>query len=99
MTKEQIEKSVKEVISERLNVKIELLTPKTNVIDDLGADSLDTVDLLQKLEERFEISIPDKDMEKITTISSAVDYFEKRLPESTPQTNTQSKSYFVGPDE
>ena len=65
---------VKEVISEQLGVEAALLTPEANLMDDLGADSLDQVELIMGLEEKFGIVISDEDAEKITTVQEAIDY-------------------------
>jgi len=65
---------VKEVISEQLGVEAALLTPEANLMDDLGADSLDQVELIMGLEEKFDIVISDEDAEKITTVQEAIDY-------------------------
>jgi acyl carrier protein len=66
---------VKKIIIEQLSVdKPEKVIPAANFIDDLGADSLDTVELVMALEEEFEIEIPDEEAEKITTVQAVVDY-------------------------
>ena len=65
---------VKEVISEQLGVEAALLTPEANLMDDLGADSLDQVELIMGLEEKFDIVISDEDAEKITTVQEAINY-------------------------
>ena len=68
---------VKKIIVDQLGVEEELVTPKASFVDDLGADSLDTVELVMALEEEFGIEIPDEDAEKITRVKEAVDYIEK----------------------
>ncbi|HUU56674.1 MAG TPA: acyl carrier protein [bacterium] len=65
---------VKEIIVEQLGVTPEQVTPEASFIEDLGADSLDTVELVMALEEEFDIQIPDEEAEKITTVQQAVDY-------------------------
>jgi len=75
-TKEIIEK-VKQIISEQLGVEESEVTSGASFIDDLGADSLDTVELVMALEEAFDIEIPDEDAEKIRTVQDAIDYIEK----------------------
>jgi len=65
---------VKKIIIEQLGVTEPEVIPAANFIDDLGADSLDTVELVMALEEEFEIEIPDEDAEKITTVQAVVDY-------------------------
>jgi acyl carrier protein len=67
---------VKEIIASQLGVEIEEVTPEASFIDDLGADSLDTVELVMALEEEFGIEIPDEDAEKITTVNDAISYIE-----------------------
>ena len=65
---------VKSIIVEQLGVDEEEVTPDASFVDDLGADSLDTVELVMALEEEFETEIPDEDAEKITTVQLAIDY-------------------------
>lgn len=69
-----IEARVKKIVVEQLGVKDEEVTNDASFVDDLGADSLDTVELVMALEEEFETEIPDEDAEKITTIQEAIDY-------------------------
>lgn len=69
-----IEDRVKKIIVEQLGVKEEDVTSEASFVDDLGADSLDTVELVMALEEEFETEIPDEDAEKITTVSQVVEY-------------------------
>ena len=69
-----IEERVKKMIMEQLDVKEEGVTSDASFVDDLGADSLDTVELVMALEEEFECEIPDEDAEKITTVQQAIDY-------------------------
>jgi acyl carrier protein len=68
------EERVKKVVVEQLGVKEEEVTNEASFVDDLGADSLDTVELVMALEEEFETEIPDEEAEKITTVQLAVDY-------------------------
>ncbi len=68
---------VKEVIIDKLGVEEDTIKLEAHFVDDLGADSLDTVELIMELEEEFGIEIPDEDAEKITTVKAAVDYVEK----------------------
>ena len=65
---------VKKIVVEHLGVEPEKVVENANFIDDLGADSLDTVELVMALEEEFETEIPDEDAEKITTVQQAIDY-------------------------
>ena len=67
---------VKEVIIDKLGVEEDKIVPEASFVDDLGADSLDTVELIMQLEEEFGIEIPDEDAEKMTTVKSVVDYIE-----------------------
>jgi len=69
---------IKAIIAEQLGVKIEEVTPQASFIDDLGADSLDTVELVMALEEEFGIEIPDEDAEKMTTVGEAIKYIEEK---------------------
>ncbi len=69
-----IEARVKDIVVEQLGVDADEVTPDASFIDDLGADSLDTVELVMALEEEFECEIPDESAEKITTVKEAVDY-------------------------
>ena len=71
-----VEQQVKAIVAEQLGVKQEQVTNDASFVDDLGADSLDTVELVMALEEEFEIEIPDEDAEKITTVKDAVSYIE-----------------------
>ena len=69
-----IEERVKKIIVEQLGVKEEEVKAEASFVDDLGADSLDTVELVMALEEEFDTEIPDEEAEKITTVQSSVDY-------------------------
>ena len=69
-----IEARVKKIIIEQLGVKEEQVTNEASFVEDLGADSLNTVELVMALEEEFELEIPDEDAEKITTVQQAIDY-------------------------
>ncbi|MFZ5800750.1 MAG: acyl carrier protein [Candidatus Omnitrophota bacterium] len=69
---------IRAIIAEQLGVKIEEVTPQASFIDDLGADSLDTVELVMALEEEFGIEIPDEDAEKMTTVGDAIKYIEEK---------------------
>ena len=74
-----IEARVKKIIIEQLGVKEEQVTNESSFVEDLGADSLDTVELVMALEEEFELEIPDEDAEKITTVQQAIDYISAHL--------------------
>ena len=67
---------VKELISEQLDVKADDITEASNIQDDLGADSLDVVDLLMSIEDEFEVEIPDEEVENIKTVGALVEYIE-----------------------
>ena len=69
-----VDEKVKQIIVEQLGVDEGEVTPSASFVDDLGADSLDTVELVMALEEEFETEIPDEDAEKITTVQQAIDY-------------------------
>lgn len=69
-----IEERVKKIIGEQLGVKQEEVTNNASFVEDLGADSLDTVELVMALEEEFDTEIPDEEAEKITTVQAAIDY-------------------------
>jgi acyl carrier protein len=73
-----VEEKVKEIIAEQLGVKKEEIKPESSFIDDLGADSLDTVEVVMALEEEFGTEIPDEDAEKITTVGEAIKYIETK---------------------
>ena len=71
---EPVADRVKKIIVDQLGVEEETVTPEASFVDDLGADSLDTVELVMALEEEFETEIPDEEAEKITTVQQAIDY-------------------------
>lgn len=73
---------VKVIIVEQLGVKEEEVEPNASFVDDLGADSLDTVELVMALEEKFGIEIPDEDAEKMKTVGNAVKYLEAKIEKS-----------------
>ena len=73
------EEKVKSIIVEQLGVKVEEVNPTASFIDDLGADSLDTVELVMALEEEFAIEIPDEDAEKMRTVGEAIKYIQDKL--------------------
>ena len=77
-----VEERVKQIIVEQLGVDEAEVTPRASFVDDLGADSLDTVELVMAFEEAFEIEIPDEDAEKIRTVQDAVDYIGKHAKAS-----------------
>ena len=74
-----IEERVKQIVVEQLGVKEDEVSPDSSFVDDLGADSLDTVELVMALEEEFNCEIPDEEAEKITTVLEAMDYIKKNI--------------------
>ncbi|MCL6582016.1 MAG: acyl carrier protein [bacterium] len=78
-----IENRVKEIITEQLGVDEKEVTPDASFIDDLGADSLDTVELVMALEEEFDIEISDEDAEKIITVGDAINYIKENVKEDS----------------
>ena len=72
-----VEERVKQIVVEQLGVDEAEVTPSASFVDDLGADSLDTVELVMAFEEAFDIEIPDEDAEKIRTVKDAIDYIDK----------------------
>jgi len=76
-----VEQKVKEIIVEQLSVGEEEVVPEASFVDDLGADSLDLVELIMVMEEKFEQEIPDEDAEKLQTVQDAINYIKERLPE------------------
>jgi acyl carrier protein len=72
-----VEERVKQIIVEQLGVEVGEVTTSASFVDDLGADSLDTVELVMAFEEAFDVEIPDEDAEKIRTVKDAVDYIGK----------------------
>ena len=79
---EPVADRVKKIIVDQLGVEEELVTPDASFVDDLGADSLDTVELVMALEEEFETEIPDEEAEKITTVQQAIDYINAHTKKS-----------------
>ncbi len=69
---------VVELVSKQMGVDAQKVTPKTSFVNDLGADSLDTVELIMEFEDAFDMNIPDEEAEKIQTVGDAIDYIEKR---------------------
>lgn len=72
---------VKKIIEDKLGVNAEQITMEASFIDDLGADSLDQVELVMDFEDKFEVDIPDEDAEKMRTVGEAIEYLKKRLAE------------------
>ena len=78
MAEKPIDQRVRDIIVEQLGVKPDQVTPEAKFIEDLGADSLDTVELIMALEEEFGIEVPDEQAEKLTTVGDVVKYIEER---------------------
>jgi acyl carrier protein len=78
---EKIQQKVIDLIVDQLGVDADSVTPQAHFIDDLGADSLDTVELVMAFEEEFDIEVPDEDAEKLETVSDVTNYLKKRLNE------------------
>lgn len=76
-----VEERVQKIIAEQLSVSDDQVTSEASFVDDLGADSLDTVELVMALEEEFEIDIPDEEAEKIVKVQDAVDYIKANASE------------------
>jgi len=79
MADSEVFAKVKDIIVEQLGVDEEEVTTSTSFVDDLGADSLDIVELVMAMEEEFDIEIPDEDAEKISTVEDVIEYIDSRL--------------------
>lgn len=79
MDKEKIQERVIQIVCDNLGVNKEQVTRSTSFTEDVGADSLDIVELVMELEEEFEITIPDEEAEKIKTVGEAIDFIEKEI--------------------
>lgn len=82
MSEVEILEKVKKIVTEQLSVEADKVTAQANFANDLGADSLDTVELVMALEEEFDIEIPDEAAEQITTVQQAVDYISNKVAAS-----------------
>lgn len=78
----EIESKVKKIVAEQMTVSEEEISRETSFVNDLNADSLDTVELVMEFEDEFDISIPDEEAEKIQTVGQAIDYIQNRLESS-----------------
>jgi acyl carrier protein len=74
MEREELLQKIKVIVADKLSIGEDQVTEEASFIDDLGADSLDTVELVMALEDEFDLDIPDEDAEKMTTVSKAIDY-------------------------
>ena len=79
MADNDVETKIREAIVEKLGVEESKVTPQASFINDLGADSLDTVELIMELENKFNIQIPDEDQEKIQTVGDAIKYVKSKV--------------------
>ena len=79
MQREELLKKVKSIVADKLSIGEEQITEQASFIDDLGADSLDTVELVMALEDEFGLDIPDEDAEKLTTVGKAMDYIQTKV--------------------
>ena len=82
---EEVVSMVKDLITQSLGVNADEITPDASFIDDLGADSLDTVELVMEFEKAFNLQIPDEDAEKISTVQDSIDYIQAHLQGSAQQ--------------
>ncbi len=82
MSEKSIEEKVKDIIVEQLGVNPEQVTPAASFIGDLGADSLDTVELVMAFEDEFGVEVPDEDAEKLQTVSDVVNYIDQKTGEA-----------------
>ncbi|MEG1602374.1 MAG: acyl carrier protein [Cloacibacillus sp.] len=79
MKMEEVQLKLKEIVMDRLNAEEEQIKPEASFVEDLGADSLDIVELIMGIEEEFDIEIPDEDAEKLTTVGEAMSYVKTKL--------------------
>ena len=79
MTKEEAVAKLKAIVSDRLDVEADQVTPEKSFVEDLGTDSLDIVELIMGIEEEFDIEIPDEDAEKLTSVGEAMNYTLSKL--------------------
>jgi len=82
VTAEEVEKKIKEVIARIYGVDPEKITPETRFVDDLGADSMTTIELVAEIEDLFGIEVPDEDVEKNQTVGQAIEYVIQKLKEA-----------------
>ncbi len=79
MKMEEVQAKLKEIVMDRLNAEEDQIKPEASFVEDLGADSLDIVELIMGIEEEFDIEIPDEDAEKLTTVEEAMNYVKSKL--------------------
>jgi acyl carrier protein len=95
--RKSIEEKVKDIIVEQLGVNPEQVTPQASFIEDLGADSLDIVELVMAFEEEFGVEVPDEDAEKLQTVGDVIKYIEDKLPNSKRPRGPQGQADFHNP--
>ena len=83
MEREELLKKIKAIVADKLSISEDQVTEEASFIDDLGADSLDTVELVMALEDEFNLDIPDDEAEKLTTVGKAMDYVLARLDQTS----------------
>jgi acyl carrier protein len=81
MTPQEIESKIFDIVAKQLNIERANIKRESSFVNDLGADSLDTVELVMEIEEAFSVSIPDEDAQKMQTVGDSIDYIEKRVNE------------------
>lgn len=79
MTSQEIESKIFDIVAKQLNIERANIKRESSFVNDLGADSLDTVELVMEIEEAFSLSIPDEDAQKIQQVGDAISYIEKRM--------------------
>ncbi len=79
MKMEEVQSKLKEIVMDRLNAEEDQIKPEASFVEDIGADSLDIVELIMGIEEEFDIEIPDEDAEKLTTVGEAMEYVKTKL--------------------
>ncbi|HHF42329.1 MAG: acyl carrier protein [Candidatus Aminicenantes bacterium] len=87
MEREELLKKVKAIVADKLSISEDQVTEDASFIDDLGADSLDTVELVMALEDEFDLDIPDEEAEKLTTVGKAIDYVLEQLAKKKEEKN------------
>ena len=94
MAEKSIEEKVKDIIVEQLGVNPEQVTPQASFIEDLGADSLDIVELVMAFEEEFGVEVPDEDAEKLQTVGDVIKYIEEKAPSSSSARSDRDRIAF-----